>query len=81
MSQPRYMLALVHEPSGAFRPINGRIEVRGGKVEKVEIPPLQHSVWLELLIAARVEIEARLGMPSQATDATQRVPTEEGEGA
>lgn len=78
MSEPRYMLALVQKPDGAFRQIDGRIEVRGGKVEKVEIPELQHSVWLELLIAARVEIEARLGLPAQATDATQRVPTKEG---
>lgn len=60
--EPRYMLALVQEPSGAFRPLHGRIEVRGGKVEKIEIPELQRAAWLELLNACRVEFEARYGI-------------------
>lgn len=57
MSEKRYMLALVQQPDGAFTPVNGRIEVRGGKVERIEIAEKDRGAWLEIIKAARVALE------------------------
>lgn len=57
----RYMLALVQETSGAFQKIDGRIEVRGGKAERIEIPATERAMWLEIIKAARVALEAEGG--------------------
>lgn len=64
----RYLLVLCAARDGAWRKIHGSVEVRGGKVERIDVEPGERAAWLEVLKTARVAIEAAALKPERADD-------------
>lgn len=69
----RFLLVLVEAERGAWRRVHGSVEISGGKVLRIDVDDEERPVWIDVLKAARVSLEAN------NPDATQRVPTTEGE--
>lgn len=54
----KYLLVLAEEPGGAWRPLQGQLEIQGGKVIAGKIPVARVTEWREAVASARVFLEA-----------------------
>lgn len=58
MDERRYLLVLCEAANGAWRRTHGCVEVRGGKATRIDVEADERPVWLEVMKAARVALDA-----------------------